>query len=90
MMSSTTAAAAGSGHGTAPDRPYAALHDSGAAGSSATHVLERRPDGSFSGYAACGAAADGWLWSPSGAVTCGACRRAAGDMDGNGSGEKGA
>lgn len=58
------------------DRPYAPVHDSGLAGAD-THVLERTADGFFTGYAACGMAPDGWVWSPSGAVTCGRCADAA-------------
>lgn len=61
-----------------PDRPYKAVYDRGSAPDT-THILEVSADegGLFSGYAACGAAPDGWVWSPSGAVTCRACLTAA-------------
>lgn len=69
--------AGGGGDEAVPDRPYSAVLDSGAADAATTHALERLSDGSFSGYAACGMGADGWVWSPSGAVTCGECADAA-------------
>ena len=62
--------------GALADRPYKAVHDTGTAPDT-THVLARLPDGSFSGYGACGAAPDGWVWSPSGRVSCRACLLAA-------------
>lgn len=63
-----------------PDRPYRAVYDCGPAPDT-THILEVSADdeggcgngGQFSGYAACGAAPDGWVWSPSGMVSCKAC-----------------
>lgn len=63
--------------GAIPDRPYAAVHDSGEAGTT-THVLERNPDGSFSGRSLCSIEPDGWIWSFSGRVTCRRCRSAEG------------
>ena len=65
-----------------PDRPYRAVYDCGPAPDT-THILEVSADdydesGQFSGYAACGAAPDGWVWSPSGRVSCRACLRADG------------
>ena len=62
--------------GALADRPYKAVHDTGTAPDT-THALARLPDGSFSGYGACGAAPDGWVWSPSGKVSCRACLLAA-------------
>lgn len=62
--------------GALADRPYKAVHDTGTAPDT-THVLAKLPDGSFSGYGACGAAPDGWVWSPSGKVSCRPCLRAA-------------
>lgn len=62
--------------GALADRPYKAVHDTGTAPDT-THVLARLPDGSFSGYGACGAAPDGWVWSPSGKVSCRPCLLAA-------------
>ena len=65
-----------------PDRPYKAVYDCGPAPGT-THILEVSADdydesGQFSGYAACGAAPDGWVWSPSGKVSCRACLQADG------------
>lgn len=58
-----------------PDRPYNGVYDSGRA-PDATHILEvSEEDGLFSGYAVCGEAPDGWVWSLSGTVTCRACLR---------------
>ena len=77
----TAAAAAVAADGDAfPDRPYRAVYDCGPAPDT-THILEVSADddggagagGQFSGYAACGAAPDGWVWSPSGMVSCKAC-----------------
>ena len=62
--------------GPMPDRPYKAVYEDGQAPET-THVLERSPDGTFTGYAVCGAAPDGWVGSLSGKVSCGRCRAAA-------------
>lgn len=79
-----TATATATADGDAfPDRPYRAVYDCGPAPDT-THILEVSADddggggyggngGQFSGYAACGAAPDGWVWSPSGMVSCKAC-----------------
>lgn len=66
-----------------PDRPYRAVDESGRIPNT-THVLELSADGSFTGYAACGEAPSGWVWSPSGKVSCRACRRIANDAAAHG------
>lgn len=81
MTAGRTPGSAGGGSGGGqdepmPDRPYKAVYDDGQAPET-THVLERHPDGTFTGYAACGAAPDGWVGSLSGKVSCSGCRRAA-------------
>ena len=59
-----------------PDRPYAGVCDGGMP-SGVTHVLERKiGSDAFTGYAVCGATADGWVWSPSNHVSCPSCAEA--------------
>ena len=64
------------GNEAVPDRPYAGVCDNGTP-SGVTHVLERKiGSDAFTGYAVCGATADGWVWSPSNHVSCPSCTEA--------------